>query len=767
MNAMVIAIVKILDCHSRCSKCSLAITNKDCISCVQGYFLYNAKNYTCIQQCPNQAAQFYEKVIEDCIVCHEFCDGCTGPSSNDCIACKPPFKQMGSRCGTQLCPFGSYYNEQTNQCVNCEYPCEQCEESAYNCKTCLEGFAFDESGICTYCEDLIGFSMPWSFNQMIPGGGVCTEICGDGQNLGFYECDDGNLRNFDGCSIDCRIEAGFNCYTDIYNSSSICSQIRGPNFEIIKISSRNKLIYLQFDSNVVIDKKSLKTSDLIVNIYGLDQSPQFNMSGQVTKLLIEKRQLVLSFEQYFSVLGSNQVLIEIGFKNMSMIRDAKTGNKLSKQLSQPYYLNRFDYVSPETEAQAKKFGVTASRTSITALVTNILIQIIIGQALGSIWIAMNTLQIIYLMPLMNFANISDDFIGDPFFYKYMLLNQINDKPVSQNFEEYEFESSIFFFNYSRKMQMWAMFALGYPILKICNRFLKHRYFDVLKQYEQSYRFNVVWRVLTELYLEMTLTMNSHELDKEQVIQKHGVLYEGTKIAMPFESKLMNYSNIMNESLTGIAFAIAYNFTLTTTTEQQEFYFKKIRMFVLKKLGRNLENRDEKILNGSQLTISSQNAFINNLDDDTQLSEYQQTQDLKKFNPFQNLKMRQKAVPALLTSKRQRRLDQVQQLSLKSQKIIQGINQQKNEDSQGSSIEKIQKLSNQKEQINFEKVEDQEEEYDFEFLNQRFNKRQKARSQFNLKQTSRSAKSQGKWSKLSLHPLQHQDIVIQSENKKQK
>jgi hypothetical protein len=33
---------------------------------------------------------------------------------------------------------------------------------------------------------------------MIPGmdypilNGVCTEICGDGMNLGQYECDDGN-----------------------------------------------------------------------------------------------------------------------------------------------------------------------------------------------------------------------------------------------------------------------------------------------------------------------------------------------------------------------------------------------------------------------------------------------------------------------------------------------------------------------------------------------------------------------------------------------
>lgn len=28
---------------------------------------------------------------------------------------------------------------------------------------------------------------------------VCTEICGDGLNVGVWECDDGNNRDYDGC----------------------------------------------------------------------------------------------------------------------------------------------------------------------------------------------------------------------------------------------------------------------------------------------------------------------------------------------------------------------------------------------------------------------------------------------------------------------------------------------------------------------------------------------------------------------------------------
>jgi len=40
---------------------------------------------------------------------------------------------------------------------------------------------------------------------------TCTELCGDGRNIGILECDDGNLLNNDGCSSTCQIERGYTC----------------------------------------------------------------------------------------------------------------------------------------------------------------------------------------------------------------------------------------------------------------------------------------------------------------------------------------------------------------------------------------------------------------------------------------------------------------------------------------------------------------------------------------------------------------------------
>lgn len=45
------------------------------------------------------------------------------------------------------------------------------------------------------------------------------EICGDGLNLGNFQCDDGNLESGDGCDHTCKKEEGFFC-NGIYCSDS-------------------------------------------------------------------------------------------------------------------------------------------------------------------------------------------------------------------------------------------------------------------------------------------------------------------------------------------------------------------------------------------------------------------------------------------------------------------------------------------------------------------------------------------------------------------
>lgn len=56
---------------------------------------------------------------------------------------------------------------------------------------------------------------------------MCTEICGDGFNIGLVECDDGNMIDGDGCSSNCTIEAGWVCSDGTPTSKDNCQFICG------------------------------------------------------------------------------------------------------------------------------------------------------------------------------------------------------------------------------------------------------------------------------------------------------------------------------------------------------------------------------------------------------------------------------------------------------------------------------------------------------------------------------------------------------------
>ena len=47
----------------------------------------------------------------------------------------------------------------------------------------------------------------------------CWEICGDGYDYRYYDCDDGNLIAGDGCDASCKIELGMACDFGTYDGN--------------------------------------------------------------------------------------------------------------------------------------------------------------------------------------------------------------------------------------------------------------------------------------------------------------------------------------------------------------------------------------------------------------------------------------------------------------------------------------------------------------------------------------------------------------------
>lgn len=114
------------------------------------------------------------------------------------------------------------------------------EESCPNCTYCL-------LSQCLICQDsfYLNLSTYACASCHHPGfsldpQGICQEICGDGLVV-YADCDDGNLAAGDGCSPECKIEAGFNCQT--YQGRSRCWSVQTTiSWHFYNIFGANQLI---------------------------------------------------------------------------------------------------------------------------------------------------------------------------------------------------------------------------------------------------------------------------------------------------------------------------------------------------------------------------------------------------------------------------------------------------------------------------------------------------------------------------------------------
>jgi len=82
------------------------------------------------------------------------------------------------------------------------------------------------------------------------------EKCGDGLNLGLYECDDGNRNDGDGCDRNCKIEKGFVCKKND-ELTDICKDTVRPDAEM-QILKGNTIV-LKFSERVYLNKPCIFT----------------------------------------------------------------------------------------------------------------------------------------------------------------------------------------------------------------------------------------------------------------------------------------------------------------------------------------------------------------------------------------------------------------------------------------------------------------------------------------------------------------------------
>ena len=179
-----------------------------------------------------------------CQRCSYICKSCVGPGREDCVICNyvegfvKEEREYVSGCIEIYCSkryFEEILENLSHVCTLCHSSCEECSgASAGECLTCPNSHTqvVTTLGIfCNSCEEihpgLIGIKEEPR---------TCTEICGDGRNMGILQCDDGNLLDGDGCDSQCRIENGFSCVGGGEDLSDVCVDIIQPNARILSIT---------------------------------------------------------------------------------------------------------------------------------------------------------------------------------------------------------------------------------------------------------------------------------------------------------------------------------------------------------------------------------------------------------------------------------------------------------------------------------------------------------------------------------------------------
>ena len=153
------------NCHEECEPCNASLrqcttcNGPGATSCSECRFAL--RDGTCVSSCEDGEYVSAKR----CLLCHEECDGCTGGTELDCIACKNirNFLDEGrTEClASGSCPANTFENMINSTCDQCHPNCAECIGSDFeNCTRCSNppGYTIippedDDTGLFGCCDD--------------------------------------------------------------------------------------------------------------------------------------------------------------------------------------------------------------------------------------------------------------------------------------------------------------------------------------------------------------------------------------------------------------------------------------------------------------------------------------------------------------------------------------------------------------------------------------------------------------------------------------
>jgi len=168
------------------------------------------------------------------------------------------------------------------------------------------------------------------------------------------------------------------------------------------------------------------------------------------------------------------------FKDRSKIQDS-AGNFLVTEF---LTAKAGKYKYRITDSAAGTAGAAIKYATMSTFAFMFFLSLFHGYAVGSLWHFINMLQILSYLPLLNYdlpndfrmvltEYLSDDFFVLPFNlipeFPYNPLNYLSvfiTEPLNERFEDLDYESISFIFNFSDELLTWLSLLLIYIVLKV-------------------------------------------------------------------------------------------------------------------------------------------------------------------------------------------------------------------------------------------------------------------------------------------------------------
>jgi len=505
--------------------CGNCLSIFECTSCQEPYY----KNYTrneCVLECPPYTSP--DSQIRECVKCHETCGLCVGTTKRDCKTCnldKWLTKKDDSigPCIPAECPSGTYkfqdYSIGRVTCRPCHKSCAECDkEGKQFCTACK----FDSVPISSideihyYCKSCSDINPGYYTSR-----GRCVEICGDGKNLGQFECDDGNNINGDGCDSNCKIEFGYACNKKGEDQPDICYDIHIP-LGAIKVEKYARF-EIRFSKYLRISGRN-QTKEKLYEIMKISIEPLKDECKNFTWIITDRiiahqyfRKLTIQLDLKCS-LRENSEEITVNFTDPHLLLDSGN-NELYSPIMRAKS-KRFTYLTPGEKALIKGAGNSFSWGSLLTFGLLLTINLLQSAAMESFWAFLNMLQMISYIPLIDcympynlevfitdYLSISKmaipfhllpSFIPNPFSYlaDYLIV------PMNFRFTLCGFESLSFIYNFADQLVTWIMLAILYIILRLLTWCIPQDSCGYFHKWRKEYEFTTVIRVLIETYLQM-------------------------------------------------------------------------------------------------------------------------------------------------------------------------------------------------------------------------------------------------------------------------